>query len=94
MNIEKLAEAAGLQLTNGSYWKNVNGNDAQLTKFAELVAANPPAILFDGFAVLQALDDKAKTRTSAENVSDVLDAVVRLMRSNVKLTGLAPEKGD
>ena len=53
----------------------------------------PPAILFDGFAVLEALDDKAKTRTSAENVSDVLDAVVRLMRSNVEVRG-RPLLGD
>ena len=43
-----------------------------------------PDVLFDGFAVLQALDEKAKARTSPENVSDVLDSVVRLMRSNNK----------
>jgi hypothetical protein len=49
--------------------------------------AKPPSVLFDGFAVLQALDEKAKGRTSAENVSDVLDAVVRLMRSNVWIQG-------
>lgn len=48
-------------------------------------AANrPPAILFDGYAVLQALDENARKRTSPENVSDVLDAVVRIMRSNLK----------
>ncbi len=52
-----------------------------------VMAARPPDVLFDGFAVLQALDSKAKVRTSAENVSDVLDAVVRLMRSNAKVTG-------
>lgn len=40
-----------------------------------------PDVLFDGYAVLQALDVKAKTRTSLENVSDVLDAVVRIMRA-------------
>lgn len=50
----------------------------------ERLVAKPPAVLFDGFAVLQALDEKAKGRTSAENVSDVLDAVVRTMRSNAK----------
>ena len=44
--------------------------------------AEAPSVLFDGFSVMQALDEKAKARTSAENVSDVLDAVVRLMRSN------------
>jgi len=43
-----------------------------------------PDVLFDGNAVWQYLDERAKTRTSAENVSDVLDAVVRLMRGSVK----------
>lgn len=50
-----------------------------------------PDVLFDVFAVLQALDAKAKARTSAENVSDVLDAVVRLMRSNAELKGRSGE---
>ena len=40
-----------------------------------------PAVLFDGYAVLQALSDNAKKRTSPDNVSDVLDAVVRLIRA-------------
>jgi hypothetical protein len=39
-----------------------------------------PAVLFDGFAVFKALDDNARKRTGTENVSDVLDAVVRLLR--------------
>lgn len=39
-----------------------------------------PEILFDGYAVYQALDIKAKQRTSPENVSDTLDAIVRIMR--------------
>ena len=39
-------------------------------------------VLFDSRAVLMALDEKAKTRTSAANVCDVLDAVVRLMRKD------------
>jgi hypothetical protein len=39
-----------------------------------------PDVLFDGFAVLQAMDEKAKTRTSAENVNDVLGTIVRLLR--------------
>lgn len=39
------------------------------------------AVLFDGHAVLQALDEQARKRTSPESVSDVLDAVVRLMRA-------------
>ena len=41
-----------------------------------------PEQLFDGFAVYQELDDKAKMRTSPENVSDVLDAVVRLIKKS------------
>jgi len=44
-------------------------------------AANLPAALFDGFAVLQALTPDARARTSAENVADTLDAVVRVIRS-------------
>lgn len=43
----------------------------------------PPDILFDSYAVYQALSDKAKARTSAENVADVLDAIVRAQRSGV-----------
>ena len=41
-----------------------------------------PEALFDGFAVYQMLDDRAKHRTSPENVSDTLDAVVKLLRSS------------
>jgi len=42
--------------------------------------AELPAVLFDGRAVYAELDVKAHSRTSADNVSDVLDAVVRLLR--------------
>lgn len=48
----------------------------------DLVATRLPDVLYDGFAVYQALDEKARRRTGAENVSDVLDAVVKLMREN------------
>lgn len=41
----------------------------------------PSAILFDGYRVYQALSPKARQRTSAENVSDVLDAAVAAWRS-------------
>jgi hypothetical protein len=46
-------------------------------------AAKPavPEILFDGYAVLQAMSEKARARTSPENVSDVLDAAVKLIRA-------------
>lgn len=60
--------------------------------FVNASMTKPPAVLFDGFAVLQALDEKAKARTSAENVSDVLDAVVRLMRSNAAHEPTATDK--
>ena len=36
---------------------------------------------FDGNAVYAALDDRAKLRTSAENVADVLDALNRVARA-------------
>lgn len=48
-----------------------------------------PDVLLDGYAVLQALDEKAKGRTSAENVSDVLDAAVRVLRARAS----APQEG-
>jgi hypothetical protein len=46
-------------------------------------AAKPavPEVLFDGYAVLQAMSEKAKVRTSPENVSVVLDAAVKLIRA-------------
>lgn len=39
-----------------------------------------PLIVFDGFQVYQRLSERAKTRTSSDNVSDVLDAVVKILR--------------
>lgn len=39
-----------------------------------------PEVLFDGYRVLKALTSEAATRTTHVNVSDVLDAVVALMR--------------
>lgn len=47
---------------------------------SEPASALPP-ILFDGFAVLQALTSRQRARTSAENVGDVLDALVKIMRA-------------
>lgn len=44
-------------------------------------AAPIPDVLFDSYAVLSALGEKAKSRTSPENVADVLDAVVKLLRA-------------
>lgn len=45
------------------------------------MVASASDVLFDGHAVYSALDAKAKRRTGAENVSDTLDAIVRLMRA-------------
>ena len=50
-------------------------------------AGQVPDVLFDGFAVYQALSDKAKGRTSSHNVSDTLDAVVKLMRAAAPAQG-------
>jgi hypothetical protein len=35
-----------------------------------------PYFVYHGWSVYQALSDRAKTRTSTENVSDVLDAII------------------
>jgi hypothetical protein len=43
-----------------------------------------PVVLFDGYAVYQAMTDEAKARTSPENVSDVLDAVADLIRQDLQ----------
>lgn len=47
---------------------------------ADAAVPEIPAELFDGFAVYKALSKKAMQRTGAENVSDVLDALVALMK--------------
>lgn len=46
----------------------------------ESLTTEAPEVLFDSWAVYCALTDKARQRTSANNVSDVLDAVVFLIR--------------
>ena len=46
--------------------------------------AKLPIILFEGWKVYQALTPEQQKRTSAENVSDVLDAIVRTMRQEHK----------
>ena len=42
------------------------------------------APLFNGWAVLQHLDERAAKRTSHQNVSDTLDAAVRAIRARTK----------
>ena len=53
----------------------------------EACAKKLPDVLFDGYSVMQQLDKRGQARTSQDNVSDVLDAVVRIMRSNDGVTG-------
>lgn len=43
---------------------------------------NLPDQIFDGYAVYRELDDRAKMRTSPENVSDVIDALARLIKKD------------
>lgn len=43
-------------------------------------APDVPEELYDGWAVYRELDERAKQRTSVDNISDVLDAVVRLIK--------------
>lgn len=45
-----------------------------------------PSILFDGYAVLQSMPPEYRKRTSAENVGDVLDAVVSILRRECQST--------
>jgi len=53
---------------------------------AKFGAACIPGILFDGDAVYAAMSVQAHARTGYGNVNDVLDTVVKIMRSNVKLS--------
>jgi hypothetical protein len=71
-------------LSDAIIWSRIR--QAVDDKIAEKLAAaqqpvKPPSILFEGWRVYHALSSKAQTRTSVENVSDVLDAVVRLIRA-------------
>ena len=48
-----------------------------------LCASPIPEEVLNGYAVYMELDDKAKQRTTSENVSDVLDSVARLIRQRI-----------
>lgn len=48
-------------------------------------------VVFDGWRVLQGLDERAQKRTSHQNVSDTLDALVRVMKPNTE--GKRPAQG-
>lgn len=41
-------------------------------------------VVFDGWRVLHGLDEHARKRTSHQNVSDTLDALVRVMKPNTE----------
>jgi hypothetical protein len=84
-----LALSAGDSLSNNDYsyaqdqYENLAPPAAILSILAQLEAAKAvPDVLFDGLAVYEEVRRKAgHMRTSPENVSDVLDAVVRLIRA-------------
>lgn len=80
-DINRLArEQAQKMLDNGVYSDQLAQlraeNAGALRKGVEI-----PDALFDGHAVLHALTESARKRTGPENVSDVLDAAVRIIRS-------------
>lgn len=51
----------------------------QEREFQTVVQQGVPDWVFDGYAVFEHLSDKAQRRTSAENVSDTLDAIKALL---------------
>ena len=70
--------------TDATGWPNRNLDDdlAIAAGFLESLAGpvELPAVLFDGYAVYQELPQDVRGWTSAENVSAVLDAVVRILK--------------
>lgn len=57
-----------------------NGSGEVPAEPASAPSGKPPMVLFEGWEVYNRLTPKARKRTTAENVSDTLDAVVKLMR--------------
>lgn len=92
---DRLAEA----LNDLWYGHNLTGAAYELIEEALAAvkgaeAQKPPAIpdiLFDGFAVYSELNPREKHYTTPENVSAVLDAIVRIMRRDQQ--ALAAVKG-
>lgn len=80
------AAKAALEALEGPFHLSEQDRDALRTAIVEAEKVEPvasiPDILFDGFTVVKCLTKDASKRTSAENVSDVLDAVVRFMEAN------------
>jgi hypothetical protein len=68
-----------------TYFRMSAAWDAATEAEREACAKKLPDVLFDGYAVMQQLDKRGQARNSQENVSDVLDAVVRIMRSTAEL---------
>jgi hypothetical protein len=54
--------------------------------------AGVPDVLFDGHAVYKALAEGRAARTGPENVSDTLDAVVRLLRATPPQPGAGEDR--
>lgn len=71
----------------GEHWEGFAAR--RIAALLRAGAAKVPDVLFDGYAVYKELTKTEEKRTSIENVSDVLDAVVRLMRA----TPPAPDAG-
>lgn len=76
------ANAQFRALASGSRRPSVKPNKAAALSFEQATRPLPEAI-FDGAAVFAALTPAARRRTSAENVSDVLDALAKVMRAEL-----------
>ena len=61
-----------------------NQLDVAKDRNKKLEAERIPEELFDGYAIIQKFDARAKYRTSADNVSDVLDIVVKLIKERIE----------
>jgi hypothetical protein len=65
--------------------KNLQGEiDVLKSSLLEIEAAPQPVVpdfVYDGWSVYQFLSDRAKTRTSTDNVSDVLDAIKAMLKA-------------
>jgi hypothetical protein len=87
-------DAARMALARRTGWKIVDVTLDNLPKAIHVAdeelepapEARPiPEVLFDGPAVYDALLDAERYRTSPQNVSAVLDAVVRIMRGTMNV---------
>ena len=66
--------------------KNIQANAARKALASSVGSAEHiPEVLYDGYAVYSELTEYAQRRTSPENVSDTLDAIVRLLKQNTDI---------